>query len=292
MSIAITGSSGFVGSVVKRILNIPDNLCFDIEKGDDISTESTISTICSRATTVIHLAAISGVAKCEQSRSEASMYNTEATLNLAESMSKLPGMKRLIFSSSSAVYGEAQSYLMDELHPAEPRTHYGQTKLLAERIMEYSSNSFQIIILRPSNIYGYGMSWKEGTVLSLFISAHLEKRPITITGSGSQKRDFVHIVDISRLYARLATAPSSRSGIYNIGGNETVSMRALAEMVNEVGESVLGYRVPIEFKPDANESLYHDFKYVSDKAKHQFQYEPKLNLRYAIAERMMIHLRK
>ena len=290
--IAITGSSGFVGSVMKKILTIPDSLCFDIQKGDDITLGSVTDTIIQRADTIIHMGAISGVAKCDKSPDEAHSINVEATLDLAKKLKSRDGIKRLIFFSSSAVYGEAQDFIMDESHVTAPRTAYGRMKLEAESILGMASLDYPIIILRPSNIYGYGMTYKEGTVLSSFISAYLENRPMTITGSGSQKRDFVHVIDVARIVARLATAPTIRPGIYNLGGNETLSMRALAEIVNDVGDSTLGYRVPVEYKPDANESLYHDFRYSSDKAKQHFQYEPRINLRYAITERMLMHLRR
>ena len=69
-------------------------------------------------------------------------------------------------------------------------------------------------------------------------------------------------------------------------------MRALAELVNDIGETVLGYRVPVEFKPDKNETMYHDFRYSSDKAKHTFQFEPRFSVSDAVKERFMMHLRK
>ena len=289
--ISVTGSSGFIGSLLCRVLNVQDTHQFDIVTGRDITDEVITDQICQRSDIVIHLGAVSGIANCDKNRTEASATNTEATINLAHKLRET-GCHRLIFASSSAVYGEAQQYVMDELHPTDPRNHYGHTKLLAEEIIGLASINFQIIVIRPSNIYGYGMTWKENTVISAFLKAYLENRPIIINGSGSQKRDFVHIMDITHLYARLATAPNVRSGIYNIGGNETISMRALAELVNDIGETVLGYRVPIEFKLDSNETMYHDFRYSSDRAKHTFQYEPIFQVKDFIKERLLIHLRR
>ena len=291
-NIAITGSEGFVGSLLRKMLVLPDSQCFDTTIGHDITNPHIIEQICQRANTVIHLGAVSGVVNCEGREPYARLVNTEATINLAERMRDIPGMKRLIFASSASVYGEAEQYIMDEKHPCNPRTVYGLSKLAAERIMQFASRDFHIITLRPSNIYGYGTMWKENTVLNAFIKKYLSNEPIEISGNGSQKRDFVHILDICRLYKLLATTGNLRSGVFNVGGDETLSMRALAEMVNDIGEAILGYRVPVTFKPSAQDSLYHDFIYSSASAKQAFQYSPIFRVSDFIKERFMMHLRK
>src|SRR3990167_2566945 len=292
MRISVTGSKGFIGELLVKVLKVPLENQWDTKTAteqnlvlpkarEDISKSSDV---------IIHLAAISGVKACEDNPKEAYAFNTNATIELAKAAKKA-GVKRFIFASSSAVYGETSRFLIDETHPKNPRNVYGRTKSEAEKVWTLEDDNFEIIITRKSNVYGHGMRFKGETVLDNFISNYLANKDIQIQGTGSQRRDFVHIMDVTRLYAKLSTLEKVRSGIYNIGGANNVSMRELANMVNDIGESIFGYRVSIVHKGNDTSSGWHDFRYDYSKAKMEFQYSPTFTLDDYIKERMMDHLR-
>lgn len=289
--ISITGSDGFLGGIMAKLMGVPARNCYDIKSGRDITDHAIQTTLTTSSDAIIHLAAISGIKACEENRTYSELLNVTTTVNLAE-RSKEAGAERFLFASSSAVYGEACSYSMCEEHPVDPRSFYGDTKLRAEQILGLADRRFKVIVFRQSNLYGYGTIRKGITVLDKFLDAFVKHEPMTITGSGAQKRDFVHVMDVARVYAKVSQARKVRSGIYNLGGKESISIRALAEMVNSIGEAILGYRVPIEYKPANDEALWHDFQYDSSKARLEFQYEPIFTLDDFIKEALMLHLRE
>ena len=200
-------------------------------------------------------------------------------------------IRRFIYASSSSVYGEAESFSITEEHTTSSRTIYGKTKLIGEECLKFAGNKLDVIVLRKSNLYGYGLTWKGKTVIDSFIKSYLDKQPIKINGNGTQKRDFVHIMDICSLYSRIARSRKARTGIYNVGGPETLSMNRLANMVNEIGLDIFGYTVPITYLPQDNGSAWHDFVYDCQKARMEFQYVPKFTIDYYVRERMLIALR-
>ena len=275
--VVVTGSEGFLGSILCKRLRIPDTDKYDEVKGKDVCESKVQDELVKGAHVIIHLAAISGIAACEKDPDIALATNTEATIEIARKAKK-NGVRRIIFSSSSAVYGEAQDFVMNENHPCEPRTLYGKSKHQAEAILKLASPTFEVIILRKSNLYGWGTKWKGITVADQFIDKFLSKSSFEITGSGSQKRDFVHVIDVLNVYAKLTAATRVRSGIYNLGGTETMSIRQLAELTNDIGETILGYRVSVNYKPVTNEALWHDFRYDFSKAMKEFQYQPVITL--------------
>jgi len=294
MRIKVTGSSGFVGSLLSKTLNLPLENRYDILDANnqmDITKSSVTDLVCQQCDVIVHLAAISGLKACNDNPDKSHDVNTEATITLAEKAKK-SGVKRFIFASSSAVYGEAQQYRMDESHPCEPRSIYGKQKLEAESILKLACKNFEVVILRKSNLYGYGLSWKGITVIDQFIERVIKGDPLTITGNGSQRRDFLHVLDAVNVYAKIAKSPKVRSGIYNLGGSETPSIREIAEKVNDTSESIFCKRSEIKFIEDKLGIVSHDFKYDSSKARCEFQYSPLLNIDFYIKERLLIELRK
>ena len=289
--ISVTGSKGFIGSWLCSYLQVPNLRRFDLETGDDLLYSTVQDLVVNRSDVIIHLAALSGLKACNERYKLADMVNHEATIQLAEK-AKAGGVKRFIFASSSSVYGEAYKYLIDETHLTRPRNVYGETKLKAERISFLADDSFEVVILRKSNVYCFGMKWKGETVIDKFIESYLRKESIKINGTGTQKRDFVHIMDVVSLYGKIAMMPKVRSGIYNIGGTETISIRALAHQINDVGEAVFGYRVPIESIEGPTGAGWHDFKYDFSLAKMEFQYNPVFYIDDYLKERFLYEQRQ
>lgn len=283
--ISVTGSEGFIGRWLCRYLNVPVTNQFDIVNGDDCTLEDTQSDLVTLSDTVVLLHAISGIKACEAKPELAMATNAESVIDIALK-AKQAGVRRLILASSSSVYGEINRYVVDEQHEVKPRSHYGFTKLTAEKILDQASETFELVILRKSNVYGWGTHWKP-TVIDSFLDQYLRREAITLEGTGQQKRDFADLMDVVRLYGQIATAKKVRSGIYNVGGGEALSVRAVAELVNNLGEAVFGYRVPVVSRgQDTGASGWHDFRYDYSKATMEWGFRPMFTVQDHVKARL------
>ena len=283
-----TGAAGFVGSALARIL-IKRN--FDVTLIDNYSTPSNITDIegvkikrvdirdrnldLYNYDVLFHLAAISGIRRCREKPDEAFDVNVRGTYNLLQTFSG-----RVIFPSTSAVYGEAKKPVIDESHPATPLSEYGQTKLEAETLVKLHGN---YIIFRFSNIYGRGL-FNKRTVTDGFIDMALAKKNLEIHGDGRQRRDFVHLNDA--LTAYWFGMRTSFNGIYNIGGNEPLSINDVAELVIKQYRSIFGYNLTKNYVPQDCGRMWKDFVFSSDKAKRELGYEPSFSVSDEVRSRL------
>lgn len=289
-NIAVTGAEGFIGSWLSKYLSIPREKRFDILTDGDICDRNVQREIV-KSKVIVHLAAVSGVKLCEQNLEKTFKNNVTGTIELAN-LAKVSGVKRFIFASSSSVYGEVSAFVMDESHPVNPRTAYGKSKLRAEEILALADENFEVVVLRKSNVYGWGYHWKS-TVIDNFISKYLGREPIKITGTGMQKRNFVDLMDVVNLYGLIARRDRVRSGVYNVGGFETVTVAHISMQVNEVGNRIFGYTVPIEATPGEKlQNEWHDFKYDFSKAQMEFQFMPYFMIDDHIKARLMKAMRQ
>lgn len=229
---------------------------------------------------LFHLAAISGIKTCDANPEEAFDVNVRGTFNLLKTFKG-----RIIFASTSAVYGEAVHSTITEGHPALPLGTYGKTKLEAERLVKLHDN---YLILRFSNIYGHGLSHKH-TVADLFVDRALRKEILYVDGDGRQRRDFIHINDA--LHAYWNAMRSGLSGTYNIGGNEALSINDIAELVIKNYRKVFGYTLETRHLPGDVGRKWKDFIYSSRKAKEELNYEPSYSMGDEIRERLNAHSR-
>lgn len=291
-AILVTGAAGYVGSfLAKKLIKlgyrirlidnyyIPSNITeidyIPIEKVD-IRDEIDISNY----DIIVHCAAISGIGKCEHDKKEAQSVNVKGTYNLIKSCKG-----RFIFPSTSAIYGVCQEPIITEKHPPIPRNYYGQTKLNAEKIVELSE---KYVILRFSNIYGNGLFCKR-TVTDIFIESALRNMPLEIKGDGRQRRDFVHINDVIRAY--LLAVKSEINGVYNIGGNQALSINEIAELVNKRYQKLNGIRLDVKYIPEDCGVIWKDFEYSSQKAKDFLRYEPLYSISDEVADRLNVNSR-
>lgn len=280
--IAVTGSSGFIGSLLCRRLEIPELRRGSRSQGRELDLDCDC---------LVHLAGLSGIKQCEENPELVYRVNADETLRLAET-AKEAGIRRFVFASTSAVYGEAVRSLINEGHPTHPKSVYGKSKLKGEEVFVLADESFEVVVLRKSNVYGYGLSLKGRNAVDLFLERYFARKPIEITGDGAQMRDFIHVMDAVRIYAEVATAEQVKSGIYNVGGPESISILALAEKINKVGKALLGYEVPLEFKPGKEGVQWRGARYDCSKARSGLHYEPIFALEDYLKERMLMTLRE
>lgn len=169
--------------------------------------------------------------------------NVLATQKLLEAANGVP-LKRLVFASSSSVYGQAERFPTPEDALPRPMSPYGVTKLAAEDLCRLYEASFgvPVTILRYFSVYGPRQ--RPDMALARFIGAGLAAEPITVYGDGAQSRDFTYVGDV--VEATLAAAERAPSdSVYNIAGGSQATVMDLIAAV----ESALGHPVEVERQP-------------------------------------------
>jgi UDP-glucose 4-epimerase len=256
MKLLILGGAGFIGS------HLVDAL---LEQGEEVHVVDDLSTgklenlnpaasfykmdicdsgfgdlICSiRPEVVFHLAAQVSVPRSVHNPYEDARVNVLGTVNLLDACVKA-GVKRVVFSSSAAVYGMPQYLTINEAHPLHTISPYGASKAAAEEYIRLYQRMYGInyIILRYANVYGPRQDAEgEGGVVSIFDRRLASRDALTIFGSGEQTRDFVYIKDIVR--ANLAAASCSPNHTVNVSTGEATSINELAQtMISTTNTSV------------------------------------------------------
>jgi UDP-glucose 4-epimerase len=193
-------------------------------------------------------------------------------------------VKRFIYASSAAVYGEPKYVPLDEKHPTEPISPYGVSKLAGERycVAFYKTYGLKTVSLRFFNVYGPGENLK--TTLDeviLYLNKMLSNRPITIFGDGNQTRDFVYVKDIVRAQLLAAEKDEAISEVINVGTGIETSINELVKTIEEV----TGHKAIINHAPLRNGEIKRSFGDIS-KAQKILGYKPKFRLKEGIQELM------
>lgn len=185
------------------------------------------------ARTVYHLAAQAGVrASWGREFTLYANHNVLATQRLLEAAVEA-GTPRVVFASSSSVYGDSREMPLRETAVCHPMSPYGVTKLAAEHLgnLYERNHGLPVVSLRYFTVYGPRQ--RPDMAFHRFLKAARDGEPIRVYGDGGQTRDFTYIEDI--VAATRAAADSGRPGcVYNVGGGERVSVNQVLEMVEQV----------------------------------------------------------
>lgn len=143
-------------------------------------------------------------------------------------------LKRFVFTSSIAVYGENQLPMHEKLIPM-PEDPYGIAKYAVEQELIVSKRLFDLdyTIFRPHNVYGelQNISDKYRNVIGIFMNKIMQNEPLVIFGDGEQTRAFTHIADVAPHIARCVDIPETSCEVFNVGSDTHVSVNKLAELV-------------------------------------------------------------
>ena len=180
---------------------------------------------------VCHLGGVGDVYLALERPELAASANVVATAVLLRAC-KQNGVKRFIYASTWEVYGPPHYEPLDELHPCDPDHPYSITKLAGERMVLAYDKLMDLpgIALRLGTAYGEGM--RSNAVFSRFIERAMAGEPITIDGSGEQRRQFTHASDIGHAFL-LAANGDRRGEAINVVAPQAVSIRELAEWIAE-----------------------------------------------------------
>ncbi|MEX0656186.1 MAG: NAD-dependent epimerase/dehydratase family protein [Nitrosopumilaceae archaeon] len=290
MKIVITGGAGFIGSSVAQLLKKDHKVTiFDHKKpinGDyefiqgNINDSKLVTDSIKDCDVVIHLAATLGVVYTEKNPIKTLDTNIIGTKNVLESC-RLNNVRKIIFSSSSEVYGEPLKVPISEIDKPIPITNYGISKLAAEEyIKAYSRDyGFRYTILRLFNVYGdeQGTQW----VVPEFVSRAIKNQDITIHNAGLQVRAFCYVSDVCDAFRIVLEKGDGE--IFNIGNDkEPISIKELAKKIILLSNSKSTINsIPFE-KSDRDRSEIMTRSPSIEKAKKLLGYNPKISLEEGI----------
>jgi UDP-glucose 4-epimerase len=314
MRALITGGAGFIGShLIEALLErgdevhiIDDLTTGNIDNIEDLRSNKnfhyTIDTVMNVPVTaelvdkcdiIFHMAAAVGVRFIVESpvrTIETNVKTTEVVLNLANKKKKL-----VLLPSTSEVYGKSEKVPYSEgddlvIGPTvKGRWSYACSKALDEflALAYWKEKKLPVIILRLFNTVGPRQTGRYGMVMPTFVKQALLGRPITVFGTGKQSRTFCHVKDSIRGMLALVDTPEAVGQIFNLGGNEEISMEDLALKTKELtGSSSEIVYIPYQ---EAYEEGFEDmFRRVPDitKINSLIGYEPRLGIEDMIRDIM------
>jgi len=228
---------------------------------------------------VFHLAAIPSVPRSIENPLASHNVNTTGTLNVLLA-AKENKVKKVIYASSSSVYGDTPTLPKKEDMPPNPQSPYAVTKLCGEYYCQVFHQLYGLptVSLRYFNIYGprQDPNSQYAAVIPIFINRLSEGKPPIIFGDGEQTRDFTFVKDA--VEANILAAESDAKGVFNIGTGQRVTINNLAGLINKLtGKDIK----PICQEPRPGD-IRHSLADIS-KAK-QFDYNPKYNLEEGLRE--------
>lgn len=265
--ILITGGAGFIGShlvdallaqgrcvrvldnlSMGRLANLPlDNPRLQFIQGD-VADAAIVAQAVAGCAAVAHLAAVASVQASVDDPVSTHQSNFVGTLNVCEAM-RLHGVKRVLFASSAAVYGNnGEGQAIDENTAKAPLTPYAADKLASEHYLDFyrRQHGLESAIFRFFNIFGprQDPSSPYSGVISIFTQRAQQGLPISVFGDGEQTRDFFFVADLVILLMQALNAPHVVAGAVNVGWNQAVSLNQLLAEIGELcgGLPVVSYQ--------------------------------------------------
>jgi len=271
----VTGGGGFIGSnIVKRLLEngnmvrVLDNFATGLRSNiepfakdvelieGDIRDFWTVVKATKGIDYILHQAALPSVPRSIDNPLTSSEVNINGTLNILEA-ARFNGIKRVVFASSSSVYGDSPVMPKEETMKTMPKSPYAITKLAGE---EYCMNFYQLygletVALRYFNVFGPRQNpfSQYAAVIPKFISMLKNDQKPTIFGDGETSRDFTFIENVVNANLLAAEQKSAAGNVFNIACNRAFTLNALVEKLN----NIMGTKIPPEHLPEKKGDIKH-----------------------------------
>ena len=257
MNVLITGGAGYIGySLINALAQqeasignivIYDNLSksnYAIFSGKqcnalnarfiraDILDNRSLNNALQDIDTVIHLAARVDTPNTDADAHSFDQINNWGSSQLATAIGQADSVSRVVFLSSTAIYGEVDAPANESTAP-RPFSVYGTSKLRAESHFERLANKIPVCIIRSGNVYGYNPAVRYNSVINKMVfDAQFQSR-IHIEGSGTQTRAFIHVNKIAAAIVSLITHDRNRSGTYNFAEHNFAITDIVDSLVSE-----------------------------------------------------------
>ncbi len=254
MKLLVTGGAGFIGShVVERLIadgdavRVLDNLStgkranlpptgIEFVQGD-IRDRAVVDGALRSVDAIVHLAAVASVQASVDDPVGTHATNLVGTLHLLEA-ARAQGVRRLVYASSAAVYGDTASVPVSETSTLAPLSPYAADKLAGEHYLAFYGNKFGIrgTAFRFFNIYGprQDPSSPYSGVISIFVECLCAGAPVTVFGDGRQTRDFVYVGDLAQIVVRAVRNESTFGRVLNVGRGVECSLLDLLETLQRL----------------------------------------------------------
>ena len=253
----VTGGAGFIGSHIVDALvqagqtvRVVDNLSTGHRENlvqhspgvvEFVEADLAESGVAAEAVAgiehVLHIAAIPSVPRSVEDPITTHRANVDATLLLLEA-ARAAQVARLVFASSSSVYGNSPTLPKDEKMPTNPLSPYALQKLIGEQYVRLFHGLYGLdtVALRFFNVFGprQDPSSPYSGVISLFTAALSERRRPTIYGDGRQTRDFTYVSDVAAGVIAASTAPGASGKVINLAPGGRVSLNSLFSVLRDV----------------------------------------------------------
>ncbi len=251
----VTGGAGFIGSHIVRALlergdevRVLDNFAtgkrenltgLDVELIEgDLRDPKALAASLVDVDLVFHQAAFVSVPQSMDVPTACLDVNVNGTGMLLEAAQKA-GVKRVVFASSAAVYGEADAFPLTEEIPPEPYlSPYAASKRIDEIYAQLFTQSFglEVTALRYFNVYGprQAPDSQYAAAVPIFINRMMNGQVVTIDGDGGQTRDLIYVGDVARANLMAADSPEAAGGIFNICTGQETSILNLVENLAEI----------------------------------------------------------
>ena len=271
MKVLITGGAGFIGShlaehfqgkaEVRVLDNFRSGFLHNLEGfsceliAGSILDRSTVATVMQGVEYVFHLAAMVSVPESVANPAGCEELNTTGTALVLEEAARA-GVKKLVLSSSAAIYGDNPVVPKVETMTPEPKSPYAATKLAGEELCRRFAEQGKLATtaLRYFNVFGPRQNPRSqyAAAVPIFIERALCHEPITIYGDGEQTRDFIDVRDIVAANVFFATQ-SPATGVFNVAYGQRMSVNHLARQIIQLTKS----RSRISYAPERAGDVKH-----------------------------------
>jgi UDP-glucuronate 4-epimerase len=239
------------GDKLANLARARDHDAFTFLDADLVSAD--VAALLADCDAVFHLAAEPGVRSSWGRRFDRYVHNNvTATQRLLEAASADPG-RRVVYASSSSVYGDAEQLPTREDATPQPLSPYGVTKLAAEHLCQlyHAEHGVQAVALRYFSVYGPRQ--RPDMAFRRFCEAAIDRRPIEVFGHGRQTRDFTFVADIVAATRAAAVATGVAGEVLNVGGGSRVSLNSTLERLS----AIVGRPLDIRRRPREDGDVLH-----------------------------------
>lgn len=293
MKILVTGGCGYVGTVlITKLLKLNYKVISIDTKwfGDYLPKNKNLTNLkldikninqnhLKNVNTIIHLASIANDPMSEIDKNLSWEVSCLGTFNLLINAAK-SGVKKIIYASSSSVYGLKKEKNVTEKLSLKPISLYNSVKMITERIVMSFGEYLNYIIIRPATVCGYSPRMRYDLTVNALTFTALREKKIIIEG-GKQIRPNIHIDDLTDLYIFLIKNKKIKNQIYN-AGFENLSVEKIANVIKKKIKSKLIYKKKIDRR---------SYRINSDKLL-KSGFKPKKNINIAIEELISLYKKK